>query len=168
MTLKNLHLMVNASTGLILDEPPRSPIRRQTIRRRSHICWIRSGRERAAHRRRRGDIQTIAQHSAPAQIVIPMRSTAVRSCETGVPMQRIVIWKRSRQTGNWAGKRQLVIVRGGADETIMGRYMELIDSHLRARDPDAQHAEAAIGVTVLNRMLAAARSKSVRSKVDTA
>jgi hypothetical protein len=38
----------------------------------------------------------------------------------------------------------------------------------RDRHPDAQQTEAAIGVAVLNRMLAAARPKSVRRKVPAA
>jgi hypothetical protein len=53
-------------------------------------------------------------------------------------------------------------------ETTIGRYKALIGPRLRARHPDAQHTEASIGVAVLNRMLAAARPKSVRSKVRAA
>jgi hypothetical protein len=53
-------------------------------------------------------------------------------------------------------------------ETTMGRYKALIGPRLRARDPDAQQAEAAIGVAALNRMLADASPKSVRCKVHTA
>jgi hypothetical protein len=53
------------------------------------------------------------------------------------------------------GQRSLV-------ETTMGRYKALIGSRLRARGFAAQQTEAAIGVTVLNRMLAAGRPDSVR------
>jgi hypothetical protein len=49
----------------------------------------------------------------------------------------------------------------------MARYKALIGVRLRARDPDARQTEAAIGVAVLNRMLVAARPKSVRCKVHT-
>jgi hypothetical protein len=44
----------------------------------------------------------------------------------------------------------------------MGRYKALIGPRLRARGFAAQQTEAAIGVSVLNRMLAAGRPNSVR------
>jgi hypothetical protein len=44
----------------------------------------------------------------------------------------------------------------------MGRYKSLIGPRLRARGFAAQQSEAAVGVAVLNRMLAAARPDSVR------
>jgi hypothetical protein len=53
------------------------------------------------------------------------------------------------------GQRSLV-------ETTMGRYKTLIGPRLRARGLAARQTEAAIGVAVLNRMLAAGRPKSVR------
>jgi hypothetical protein len=49
-------------------------------------------------------------------------------------------------------------------ETTMSRYKALIGPRLRARGFAAQRTEAAIGVAVLNRMLAAGRPKSVRSQ----
>jgi hypothetical protein len=53
------------------------------------------------------------------------------------------------------GKRSLV-------ETTMGRYKALIGPRLRARGFAAQQTEAAVGVVVLNQMLTAGRSDSVR------
>jgi hypothetical protein len=47
-------------------------------------------------------------------------------------------------------------------ETTMGRYKALIGPRMRARGFAAQQAEAAIGVTVLNLMLATGRPRSVR------
>jgi hypothetical protein len=44
----------------------------------------------------------------------------------------------------------------------MGRYKALIGPRLRARGVAAQQTEAAIGMAVLNRMLLAARPKSIR------
>jgi len=44
----------------------------------------------------------------------------------------------------------------------MGRYKALMGPRLRARGFAAQQAEAAIGVTVLNRMPLTGRPKSVR------
>ena len=53
------------------------------------------------------------------------------------------------------GQRSLI-------ETTMGRYKALVGPRMRARGFAAQQTEAAIGVAVLNRMLAAGRPKSIR------
>ncbi|MDQ2801454.1 MAG: hypothetical protein M3Y41_01740, partial [Pseudomonadota bacterium] len=47
-------------------------------------------------------------------------------------------------------------------ETTMGRYKTLIGPRLRARGFAAQQTEAAVGVAVLNRMLATGRPDAVR------
>jgi hypothetical protein len=57
------------------------------------------------------------------------------------------------QVATGYGQRALI-------ETTMGRYKALIGPRLRARGFAAQQTEAAIGVAVLNRMLAAGRPKS--------
>jgi hypothetical protein len=54
------------------------------------------------------------------------------------------------------GQRALV-------ETTMARYKALIGPRLRARHEAGRRTEAAVGVAVLNCMLAAGRPKSVRS-----
>jgi hypothetical protein len=59
------------------------------------------------------------------------------------------------QTATDYGQRSLV-------ETTMGRYKTLIGPRLRARGFAAHQTEAAIGVAVLNRMLATGRPKSIR------
>jgi hypothetical protein len=69
-----------------------------------------------------------------------------------------VITERGRlawQAATGYGQRALI-------ETTMGRYKMLIGPRLRARGFAAQQTEAAIGVAVLNRMLAAGRPISVR------
>ncbi|WP_455289646.1 IS5 family transposase [Cupriavidus necator] len=108
--------------------------------------------------------QTIAQYGDGVDVVIPPRSTAVPSCELGPLTQRDhhlkTITERGRlawQAATGYGQRALV-------ETTMGRYKSLIGPRLRARNFPAQQTEAAIGVAVLNRMLAAGRPKSVRCK----
>lgn len=58
------------------------------------------------------------------------------------------------------GKRSLV-------ETAIGRYKSIIGHRLRARSFGAQRTEVAIGCSVLNRMMACARPKSVRCKTAT-
>ena len=94
--------------------------------------------------------------------MIPPRATAVPSGERDQPTQRDhylkMITERERlawQAATSYGQRSLV-------ETTMGRYKALIGPRLRARGFAAQQTEAAIGVAVLNRMLAAGRPKSVR------
>ncbi len=106
--------------------------------------------------------QTIAAHGKGIEVVIPPRSTAVPNDEPGPPTQRdrhlTMITQRGRmawQVATGYGQRSLV-------ETTMGRYKALIGPRLRARGLAAQQTEAAIGVAVLNRMLAAGRPKSVR------
>jgi len=97
-------------------------------------------------------------------VVIPPRATAVPGGEPGAPTQRDrhlkMITERGRlawQAATGYGQRALV-------ETTMGRYKALIGPRLRTRGVAAQQTEAAIGVAVLNRMLAAGRPNSVRSQ----
>lgn len=59
------------------------------------------------------------------------------------------------------GRRALI-------EATMGRCKALIGLRLRARGFAAQQAEAAVGVAVLNRMLAAGRPDAVRRQPVTA
>ena len=106
--------------------------------------------------------QTIAAHCDGIEVVIPPRSTAVRSGELDPPTQRdrhlVMITEEGRlawQVATNYGQRALV-------ETTMGRYKALIGPRLRARGFAAQQTEAAIAVEVLNRMLTAGRPNSVR------
>ena len=106
--------------------------------------------------------QTIAAYGYGIDVVIPPRSTAVASGEPGLLSQRDRHLEMITEQGRLAwyaatdyGRRSLV-------ETTMGRYKALIGPRLRARGFAAQQAEAAIGVTVLNRMLLTGRPKSVR------
>ncbi len=106
--------------------------------------------------------QTIAAHGFDIEVVIPPRATAVPSGELDRPTQRDrhleMIAERGRlawQVATDYGQRSLV-------ETTMGRYKALIGPRLRARGFAAQQTEAAIGVAVLNRMLAAGHPESVR------
>ncbi|MEO2037985.1 MAG: IS5/IS1182 family transposase, partial [Martelella sp.] len=63
------------------------------------------------------------------------------------------------QAATGYGKRALV-------ETAMGRYKGVIGPRMRARSFLAQQTEAAIGVAILNRMLACGRPKSVRCQAS--
>jgi Transposase DDE domain len=103
------------------------------------------------------------------QIVVatPPRSIAVPSGSSGPPSRRDRHLEQIRTQGRLAwqsavgyGKRALV-------ETMMNVYKTLVGTRLRSRDPAAQQTEAAIGVAVVNRMLAAARPRSVRREAAT-
>jgi transposase len=105
---------------------------------------------------------TIAAHGDNIEVVIPPRSTAVLSGDQGPLAQRDrhleMITEQGRLTWQKAtdyGKRSLV-------ETTMDRYRALIGPRLRARGFAGQQTEAAIGVVVLNQMLAAGHPDSVR------
>lgn len=162
---RKLHLAVDAGTGVIVahtltdqhaDDPSQvSPLLDQVNGKIARV--IADGAYDGAP-----TYQTIAQHGDGIEVVIPPRSTAVASCELGPPTQRdrhlAAIGEHGRlgwQQATGYGQRALV-------ETTMGRYKALIGPRLRARGFAAQQTEAAIGVAVLNRMLTAARPKSVR------
>jgi transposase len=110
----------------------------------------------------------VAWHSAGATVVIPPRANAVKRPDADLSSQRdrhiAAINADGRmkwQAATPYGKRSLV-------ETAIGRYKSIIGHRLRARSFGAQQTEVAIGRTVLNRMLACARPKSVRCKTVTA
>jgi hypothetical protein len=109
----------------------------------------------------------VLRHSTGAKIVIPPRSNAVErpsaqaSCHRGDHIAAIQTDGRLKwQTSTGYGKRALV-------ETALGRYKGVIGPRLRARSFRAQQTEAAIGVAILNRMLACGRPKSVRCQAST-
>ncbi|NTG45732.1 transposase [Agrobacterium sp. 13-626] len=110
----------------------------------------------------------VSRHSAGAVVVIPPRANAVERPDTNLSRQRDLHIAAVNADGRmkWQaatdyGKRSLV-------ETAIGRYKSIIGPRLRARSFAAQQTEVAIGCTILNRMLACARPKSVRCVTATA
>ncbi|MBY3391068.1 IS5 family transposase, partial [Rhizobium laguerreae] len=110
----------------------------------------------------------VLRHSAGARVVIPPRSNAVErpnvqaSCQRDDHISSMQADGRLKwQTSTGYGKRALI-------ETAMGRYKGIIGPRLHARSFRSQQTEAAIGVTILNRMLACGRPKSVRCEAPTA
>ena len=108
--------------------------------------------------------QTIAQHGDAIEVVIPPRKTAVAGMESSSPIQRDRHVEMINTEGRLAWQEATGYGRRALVETTMGRYKSLISPRLRARGFEAQQTEAAIGVAVLNRMLAAGRPNSVRSQ----
>jgi transposase len=168
---RKLHLAVDAGTGMIVahtltdqnaDDPSQvEPLLDQVDGEIARV--IADGAYDGAP-----TYQTIAQHGDGIEVVIPPRSNAVASCELGPPTQRdrhlAAIAEHGRlgwQLATEYGQRALV-------ETTMGRYKAIIGARLRARGFAAQQTEAAIAVAALNRMLDAARPKSVRRERPTA
>jgi transposase len=164
-TWRKLHLAVDAASGMIVaqtltdqevDDPSQvGPLLDQIDEPIGRVTADGAYDDRPTY-------QTIAAHGDAITVVIPPRSTAVRSGELSSPTQRdrhlAMIGEQGRmawQAATEYGQRSLL-------ETTMGRYKALIGPRLRARGFAAQQTEAAIGVAVLNRMLAAGRPDSVR------
>ena len=103
---------------------------------------------------------TIAALGDDIEVVIP----AVLSAEPGRLAQRDRHLEMITEQGRLAWQKATDYGQRSLVETTMGRYKALIGSRLRARGFDAQRTEAAIGVAVLNQMLAAGRPDSVRRK----
>ncbi|MCM2450040.1 IS5 family transposase [Agrobacterium vitis] len=108
----------------------------------------------------------VLRHSPGARVVIPPRSNAVEkpnaqaSCQRHDHIASVQIDGQLKwQASTGYGKRALV-------ETAMGRYKGVIGQRMRARSFLAQQTEAAIGVALLNRMLACGRPKSVRCRAS--
>jgi hypothetical protein len=106
-------------------------------------------------------------HSAGAKVVIPPRSNAVEQPCAQAPCQRDdhiasaqIDGRLKWQASTGYGKRALV-------ETAMGRYKGVIGQRLRARSFLTQQTEAAIGVAILNRMLACGRPQSAQRQAST-
>ena len=106
--------------------------------------------------------QTIAAHGDGIEVVIPPRSTAVPSTEPTSPTQRDRHLAMITDCGRLAWQATTGYGQRALVETTMGRYKTLIGPRLRARGFATQQTEGAIGVVVLNRMLAAGRPRSVR------
>jgi hypothetical protein len=105
---------------------------------------------------------TIAAHGDDIEVVIPPRSTAVPGGEQGPLAQRDRHLEMITEQGRLAWQKATDYGQRSLVETTMGRYKALIGPRLRARGFETQRTEAAIGVAVLNRMLAAGRPDSVR------
>jgi hypothetical protein len=105
---------------------------------------------------------TIAAHGDDVEILIPPRSTAVLSGEQGLLEQRNRHLEMITAKGRLAWQKATDYGQRSFVETTMGRYKALIGPRLRARGFAARQTEAAVGVAVLNRMLAASRPDSVR------
>lgn len=109
----------------------------------------------------------VTKHGADAAVVIPPRANAVYQKDADPSRQRnrhiAAINTDGRmkcQAETGYGKRSLV-------ETTIGRYKSITGRRLRARSFAAQQTEVALGCSVLDRMLACARPKSVRCKKAT-
>jgi hypothetical protein len=104
----------------------------------------------------------IAAHGDDIEVVIPPRSTAVAGDQLGPLAQRDQHHEMITERGRLARQIATDYDQRSLAGTTMERYQEPFGPRLRARGFAAQQTEAAIGVAVLNRMLAAGRPDSVR------
>jgi hypothetical protein len=105
---------------------------------------------------------TTAAHGGAIEVVIPPRSNAIPGAEPGAPARRDRHLETNAEQGLLAWQKATDYGPRSLVETTMGRCKALIGPRLRARGFDARQTEAAIGVAVPNRMLAAGRPGSVR------
>ena len=97
-------------------------------------------------------------------MVIPPRATAVPGPTAATePTQRDQHIQSIAKRGRLGWQRQTQYGKRSKAETAMARYKRILGDQLRARTLPGQQAEAAIGVTVLNRMIDQARPNSVRA-----
>lgn len=108
--------------------------------------------------------QTIAERDAGATVIIPPRATAVPGPTAATePTQRDRHIQSIAEYGRLGWQRQTDYGKRSKAETAMARYKRILGDHLHARTLPGQQAEAAIGVTILKRMIDQARPNSVRS-----
>ena len=104
---------------------------------------------------------TATRPTKPWPGVIPPRSTAVPGSATA-PTQRDRHIQCIAEKGRLGWQRETDYGKRSKAETAMSRYKRILGDHLHARKLSGQQAEAAIGVAVLNRMINAGHSDSVR------
>ena len=89
--------------------------------------------------------QTIAQHGADIEVVIPPRKTAVPATESRSPNQRDRHLDLINTEGRLAWQKATGYGQRALVETAMGRYKSLIGPRLRSRGFAAQQNESASG-----------------------
>jgi hypothetical protein len=100
--------------------------------------------------------QTIADHQPdpPPSVIIPPRISAVLGTEDAdAARPRDCHIRPIRERGRTAWQRETGYGRRSPAEIAVGRYKTIVGPKLRARSLPAQQGEAAIAVTVLNRMI---------------
>ncbi|NTJ34719.1 IS5 family transposase, partial [Agrobacterium rhizogenes] len=103
----------------------------------------------------------VLRHGAGARVVIPPRSNAVERPNAQAACQRDEHIASMQINGRLKWQTSISYSKRALVETAIGRYKGVIGPRLRARSFIAQQTEAAIGVALLNRMLASGRPKSV-------
>jgi hypothetical protein len=97
-------------------------------------------------------------------VVIPPRSTVPPSYELGPPTRRDRHWGIITFQGPWAWQTVAAYEQRSLIETTISRDKTLIGHRPGAHGFAARQTQAAVGVAVLNRILAAGRPKSVRGQ----
>ena len=93
-------------------------------------------------------------HSPGAEVIVPPRKDAVLSNNSiSIPSQRNLHIADIQSKGWPEWKRQSGYYLQSHAENGFYRYKKIIGGRLRAKNDDAQKREAAIGCTILNKML---------------
>jgi transposase len=164
-TWRKLHLAVDADTGMIVAQTLTDQHTDDTSQVGPLLVQVEEKVEKVtADGAYDGapTYQTIARHGDDILVVIPPRKTAVPGTESSSPNQRDRHLDMINTEGRLAWQEATGYGQRALVETTMGRYKSIIGPRLRARGFEAQQTEAAIGVAVLNRMLAAGRQNSAR------
>jgi Transposase DDE domain len=110
-----------------------------------------------------GVYSTITQRHADADVIIPLRATAVLSEDVQAsPTQRDRHLQNIAEHGCMGWQKMSGYTRRALVETSMSRFKRVIGDTLRSRSDRRRATEIAIAVSALNRMLELGRPKSVR------
>jgi hypothetical protein len=110
-----------------------------------------------------GIYDTVAKHYPEADVIVPLRSTAVpRDMAESTPTQRDRHLQSIAEHGRTGWQKRSQYNRRALVETSISRFKRVIGNALRSRIEDRRATEAAIAVQTLNRMLELGRPKSVR------
>src|SRR3954453_6423775 len=110
-----------------------------------------------------GVYASVAERHPGADVVVPLRSTAVPSAtaETA-PTQRDRHLELIAEKGRMAWQRASGYTKRARAEATIGRFKRVIGDGLRSRTDERRATEMDVAVQVLNRMLELGRPESVR------
>jgi hypothetical protein len=110
-----------------------------------------------------GIFGTVAQHHPEADMIIPPRSTAVRSeMAESTPTQRDRHLQSIAEHGRMGWQKTSGYTRRALVEAAISRMKRVIGNALRSRTDRRRRTEVAIAINALNRMLELGRLVSVR------
>ena len=111
-----------------------------------------------------GVYATVALRHPEADVIVPLRSTAVpREMAASTPTQRDRHLQSIAEHGRMGWQKRSGYTRRALVESSIGRFKRVIGDTLRSRTDRRRATEIAIAVNALNRMLELGRLKSIRT-----